>query len=145
MRIMIVFAAVLASLLPAFGAEIQYTAKLKRVIDGDSISVIIAKWPAEINPIEVRIFGIDAPESGGRAKCEKERALARAAKRMVIGMLPRQGDITVIWQTGDRDKYGRLLARVIDAQGHDVGQALLEAGLAYAYYGGKKQSWCNAV
>jgi endonuclease YncB( thermonuclease family) len=40
----------------------------------------------------------------------------------------------------DRDVYGRLL-RNVSVNGQDVGEALISAGVARAYAGGRR-SWC---
>jgi endonuclease YncB( thermonuclease family) len=37
------------------------------------------------------------------------------------------------------------LARIEDAAGIDLGRALLDAGLARTYAGGRRESWCAAV
>lgn len=41
-----------------------------------------------------------------------------------------------------RDKYFRILAKVM-ADGEEVAQELVKAGLAVSYDGGKKQKWCR--
>ena len=40
-----------------------------------------------------------------------------------------------------RDKYFRILAKVM-ADGNEVAQELVKAGLAVPYDGGKKRDWC---
>lgn len=145
-RIGLLITAFLVFTLEAVAAEVsefRYRAVIVRVVDGDSVLVRIAQWPAELNPVEIRLVGIDTPETGGRAKCEIERGLARRAKQLAISMLPRAGTVTVIWRAGDRDKYGRFLAQILDAKGQDVGATLLRAHLAYQYQGGRKRSWCE--
>lgn len=99
-----------------------------RVIDGDTIAVRGAP---------VRIIGLDAPELHGR--CPRETALARRARDRLAQLLSGGATIT----RRGRDRYGRGLAVVQDAQGRDVAQVLISEGLARAYDGrGRREGWC---
>ena len=46
--------------------------------------------------------------------------------------------VGVVYSDGDRGKYGRLLVKTPDLQ-----ESLIEKGLARAYDGGKRKSWCE--
>lgn len=103
-----------------------------RVVDGDTLDHGFWRW---------RIAGIDAPETGGRAKCESERRAGLAArtylaKQIAAGALiiPAGGVLSV-------DRYGRRMAR-IELNGKDAGSAMIELGLARAYDGGARRPWC---
>jgi endonuclease YncB( thermonuclease family) len=72
--------------------------------------------------------------------CPKERALAKQAKVFLNTHLEAAQDITVEFVA--RDKYFRVLALII-ADGLDLADALVEAGLARNYKGEAKQSWCQ--
>ena len=42
------------------------------------------------------------------------------------------------------DKYGRELVR-LSANGHDVGETLINDGLAVAYRAGARINWCDRL
>ena len=133
-------------LFPVFLLEAKQTyGSLERVIylgnyDGDTVRFDIpGVHPLLGRNIPVRLRGADTPEI--RSKCPQEKRMARAAKRMVQEILERAERIT-LRETG-RGKYFRIVAR-IEADGTDVKTALLQAGLAVAYQGGRKTwNWCN--
>lgn len=111
------------------------------IYDADTFRVTINSWPAVAgNRIAVRVKGIDAPEMQG--KCDKEKELAKKAKQTTVAIL-RAGK-KVELRNLQRDKYFRLLADVY-VDGKNLGKTLQKAGLAYAYQGGTKKSWCAAT
>lgn len=114
------------------------------VTDGDTIKVAIPGLPAELNPIGVRLRGINTPETGGKAQCQSERDLgakAKAeAKRLVAAAL-RAGQ-PVEFREVKWDKYGgRVDARVLIG-GQDMAWTLIGKGLGRPYDGGKRGGWC---
>lgn len=116
-------------------------ADVVRVHDGDTLVVRARIWLGQVVSTKVRLAGIDAPELRGR--CARERRMARAARSFVVRKLA-AGNVTL------RDirfgKYaGRVLARVITAEGEDLGQALVAAGLARPYRGGRRGGWCQSA
>jgi len=124
----------------AFAAEFgPYSASVMRVIDGDTLELQIEIWPRTTVRATVRLAGIDTPEARARAECERQaaRAATEFARRWVAERKP----ISVLL-TG-RDKYGRELGRVVSG-GEDLAQALIAAGHARAYDGGKRRgAWCS--
>jgi micrococcal nuclease len=105
-----------------------------RVLDGDTLRVrpqpAVEGWHAEEN---VRIIGIDAPESGGDGGAEMgareaKEAVSRwaAGRRLRLVLETRPGE-------GLRDTYGRILAYVEDDAGADLGLELLRQGWARIY------------
>lgn len=126
---------------PASAAETfpgPFPARLVRVLDGDTIRVEIRLWFSQALTEDVRLAGIDAPESGKRAKCPAETEAAERARHYLAGLLA--GTQIELWNVR-REKYGRALASVT-AGGIDVGEALLREGLARPYGGGRRQGWC---
>jgi endonuclease YncB( thermonuclease family) len=76
-----------------------------------------------------------------RARCADERIKAEAARDALAAMLA-DGDV-MITRVG-LDKYGgRVLADAVTPAVPDVSGAMLVAGLARPYGGGKRQSWCD--
>ena len=86
-------------------------------------------------------IGIDTPEKAPRAKCLEEAALAQRAslhtKRLVANAKNIEMDIKG-W-----DKYGGRILGTVRIDGVDLSESLISNGFARAYFGEKKQSWCN--
>lgn len=94
-----------------------------RVIDGDSICMEnVTPCPDRLN---LRLENIDAPEING--KCERERDLARQAKQLVDYLL--RGESRLI-PSGSTDRHRRPLGLAQTWTGFDVGDLLVEQGLA---------------
>jgi endonuclease YncB( thermonuclease family) len=100
-----------------------------RVIDGDSL---------EIAGEQVRLFGIDAPES--RQECRdaagRRYACGRAAARALVAATAGR---TVTCTPVDHDRYDRDIA-LCAAEGRDLGEAMVRAGHAVElspYSGGR--------
>ncbi len=112
-------------------------AEVLRVIDGDTVEVEAQIWLGQSLRTLVRILGADTPELHG--KCARERDLAIQARTFVAERLAGAVQLRDI----GRDKYGgRVTARVIAADGKDITDTLLGAGLAHPYGGGAKAGWC---
>jgi endonuclease YncB( thermonuclease family) len=123
---------------PTLADGLQVTATVLSVYDGDTVRVEAYPWPDQINRVSVRLAGVDTPEL--RGKCKEERALARVAKAFV----ELQIDDEVMLVDVRKGKYaGRVVARIILADGRDLSSLLIEAGLGRAYDGGKRESWCD--
>lgn len=112
-------------------------ARIDRVVDGDTVRVSAQVWIDQSIDVAVRVADIDAPELF-RPKCRVEQAKARAAKAFVADFVAlgpvRLYDIRP-------DKYsGRVVARIENGEGRDLGAAL--AAAAHAVYGARG-SWCD--
>ena len=70
--------------------------------------------------------GIDTPEIGSHAKCEKERKLALLAKRRLKDLIEGK-DVRV--EVKGRDKFGRPLVNLY-VEGREIGAQLLREGFA---------------
>lgn len=114
------------------------------VVDGDTLEVRARIWLGQELTTRVRLAGIDAPET--RSDCPRERALAVRARAFLNARLRpagARGPAAVRLHDIRNGKYaGRVLARVESAAGLDLGRALLAAGLARAYDGGRRAPWC---
>ena len=118
-----------------------FPAQVLAVIDGDTVEARITIWPDHDIVTRVRIAGIDAAEMS--ATCTEERAMAAVSRTALAGMVAGTG-----LQVADvrRDKYaGRVVARLIDGNGADIGTRMLKDGYAIAYDGGRRQPWCTPV
>jgi endonuclease YncB( thermonuclease family) len=99
------------------------------VVDGDTFY---------IGGQKVRIADIDAPETHDY-RCQSELELGERAARDLQALL-NSGAVTMTRIDRDRDVYGRML-RNVRVNGRDVGEALISAGVARAYVGGRRP-WC---
>ena len=114
-----------------------------RTIDGDTVEIMNLELPKHLKPKIFRVYGIDTPESKKQfAKCKKEIELGLKAKKFTEDFL---GDIAFASFLDHPDKYGRILINIRNAQGQDLAQELIKAGLAVEYYGDKKtKNWCKS-
>lgn len=116
--------------------SVQVT-KILRVHDGDTFTASILPWPPIVGQaIIVRISGIDTPEIRDRNFTVLGKA--QAAKKFLEDIL-RSGKV-IILDSIQRDKFFRINARVM-VDGQDVAQALINAGHARPYQGGKRLPW----
>jgi len=120
------------------GLDGPVSAKVERIVDGDTIDVRATIWIGQSLFIRIRIDGIDAPEL--EARCAEEKRLAEKARdylvRRLSGAQVRLSRIVY-------DKYGgRVRAHVSDIMG-DIGEAMLKENLARSYHGERRQPWCT--
>jgi len=120
----------------------EYPAQVVRVIDGDTVAVVVRVWPAVLIQTSIRLLGVDTPELKG--KCESERAKAREASAFVKKLLPAGAQITL--RKVKPDKYaGRHDADIFIEGDRSLADALIDAGLARRYDGGRRQGWCEVI
>lgn len=136
-RIFCFFLLFLLGAVQASQAENIIHARLIRVVDGDTFfaDIIYPGGMAQID-IGIRIAGIDTPEL--RDKRAHIRKLAQKAKQYAQSHLTRAEHITL--HSVKRGKYYRLIA-VVEVDGQDLGQLLMQQGLAKPYQGGKRPEW----
>jgi micrococcal nuclease len=117
-----------------------YSAKILRVIDGDTIeSEIDLGFGVSIRKI-VRLNGIDTPEKNSRIVSERELAV-KATARTKYAL--ENKTVIIKTQLDKDDKYGRVLAYVyVSEKDVESNQSfnikLIQEGLAFPYSGGKK-------
>ncbi len=122
-------------------------ARVIEVIDGDTILVEARIWLDQVVTTRVRLVGVDAPEMNGA--CDLERAAARAARAFLgdrisgAAAADPAGARVVLHQVRWGKFAGRVLARVTTPAGADLAAALLAAGHARAYAGGRRPGWCR--
>ena len=114
--------------------------KVIRVLDGDTVEVRVDFLPAELgSKLLVRVWGVDTPEKGWRAKSDHEKKMGAEASAYTKQLVTNAKDIKI--KVLSWDKYGgRLLGDVI-IDGESLRQLLLENKYAREYYGNKKESW----
>ena len=92
------------------------------VIDGDTI---------EIHGTRIRLFGIDAPESG-QACTTAEGKEYRCGQRAALALADKIKTQTVECQPKTHDQYGRVVA-VCSVSGEDINVWMVSQGWALAY------------
>lgn len=120
----------------------SYEWQIIRIIDGDTV-VVAAPWlPDPLKKeLSVRLYGVDTPEKGFRAKCAQENELGMAASQFTKKVLEGSRQRLIVLR--DWDKYGgRVLGDVI-VDGKSLRDLLIANDFAREYYGEAKQSWCN--
>lgn len=129
---------VLLSLLIFFSATIMFcsslvyakkafTAKVTKIIDGDSIKVRTGK-----KVYEIRLYGIDAPEYDQPYSAKAKKLVKKTIKGKTVTVLP------VEW-----DKYNRLVA-IVSYNDETINERLLSRGLAWYYPKYCKKSVCKS-
>jgi len=111
-----------------------------RNYDGNTITFNLpGLHPIISEKISIRVNGIDTPEIKG--KCEKEKYDAKQAQQMVADILKDADQIVL--RNMERGKYFRIAADVI-VDGENLGDILVETGVAIRYDGGRKvKGWCS--
>ena len=106
----------------------EYKAKVHRIIDGDTIDVVIDLGFEMSSRQRLRLYGIDTPEV--RTRDLEEKARGKAAKARLLQMI-NGCKREVIIQTLKRGKYGRILAKILNPDTREnFNQTLLKAAHA---------------
>jgi len=121
---------------------ITYDAQILRVNDGDTIVISAPFLPPPLKQeLAVRIYGVDTPEKGFRAKCPQEDERGKQATKFTSNMIAKsvKRQVTIY----DWDKFGGRILGDIILDGHSLRAMLISNGFAREYYGDAKGSWCN--
>jgi len=118
-----------------------YRAKLKRVVDGDTVDVYIDLGFDIHYFSRVRLAGINAPES--RTRNLEEKKLGLAAKEYVEQWFNKVGPDFIIKTTKEeKGKYGRVLGTITDMKDERcLNLELVDKGLARLYDGSGDKTW----
>ena len=116
----------------------NYSAKLLRVVDGDTADAMIDLGFNTWVKKRIRFYGVDAWESRTRNLEEKKKGLA--AKAYVKDLLENSDEGKFVLKSHGVGKYGRVLGELF-VKGHEtsVNELLKENGHAYEYHGEKKK------
>lgn len=121
---------------------VTYDAQILKVNDGDTVVIAAPFLPAPLKPqLAVRVFGVDTPEKGFRAKCEAENQRGLAASEFTKNAVAKSIKRQVILY--DWDKFGGRVLGDIILDGQSLRAMLIKNGYAREYYGEAKQSWCD--
>ena len=114
--------------------------KITSIYDGDTFRVNINSYPSIVGKkMSIRVNGIDTPEI--RTKCNKEKVLAKKAKKLTVTTL--RGGKIIELRNMQRGKYFRIVADVY-VDNRSLADILIKSKLAVRYDGGTKiKNWCK--
>ena len=106
-----------------------YEAKLVKIVDGDTIDVLIDLGFNIFIKKRVRLYKIDAPET--RTRDLKEKKAGLAAKKRLKALL-KQNNGKFYLKSHGIGKYGRCLGEIF-INNQNINNLLIEEGLAREY------------
>lgn len=113
----------------------EYNCQIARVVDGDTVDVIIDCGFSILHKARVRMYGIDTPESRTRDKDEKARGLM--SKDFLVKELSK-GDVVIKTKKDKKGKFGRILGEFY-VNDININQMMIHGFYAVAYNGQSKQ------
>ena len=114
----------------------EYGCTVTRVVDGDTIDVILDLGFSILHKCRVRLYGIDTPESRTRDKDEKARG--KIASKFLKDAIDSGEKVVLRSKLKDsKGKYGRVLGEVI-VDNININVSMIENYLAVKYSGQSK-------
>jgi micrococcal nuclease len=115
-----------------------FVKEVTKVVDGDTIDVIIDLGFSIMFASRVRLAGIDTPES--RTTDKKEKALGLESKKYLADRLKDAKNIIIKTEKMDSsEKYGRILGWLyVAGEGNSINHEMIEKGYAWGYLGDTK-------
>ena len=115
----------------------EYNCTVTRVVDGDTIDVILDLGFSVLHKCRVRLYGIDTPES--RTKNKDEKARGKLAAKYLEDSINNGTEIILRSKLKDsKGKYGRVLGEII-VDSININQSMIEKYLAVQYTGQSKK------
>ena len=112
----------------------EYKCEVKRIVDGDTVDVIIDLGFSILYSTRVRLYGIDTPESRTRNKDEKVRGFL--SKDYLKEWLD-QGGVIIRTYRDKKGKFGRVLGEMV-VGGRNINLLMVDENLAVKYKGQSK-------
>lgn len=116
-----------------------------KVVDGDTVDLMVDLGFNIHHKIRVRLFGVNTPES--RTKDLEEKKLGLMAKDFTEDWLDRHRWVFVNTIPNKNDKYGRVLAKIYSSEQIDdprtacLNKDIIESGYAREYFGAGDKTW----
>lgn len=123
----------------------EYHAKVTQVVDGDTIIVDIdLGFSVVLSNQSVRLLGVDTPESRTSDKVEKVFGIASKDYTKAFVENCKKDVIIRTHKSDDSEKFGRLLAEIINPESKEVlNDLLVSDGFAVKYLGENKENVKN--
>tara|TARA_Y100000310_G_scaffold267965_1_gene280326 strand:+ start:345 stop:764 length:420 start_codon:yes stop_codon:yes gene_type:complete len=112
----------------------EYKCEVKRIVDGDTVDVIIDLGFSIHFSTRVRLYGIDTPESRTRDKDEKVRGFL--SKDYLKEWLD-QGGVIIRTYRDKKGKFGRVLGEMV-VGGRNINLLMVDENYAVKYKGQSK-------
>ena len=125
-------------------SQTLYDYKIVKVTDGDTVQFeaqFMHQYLGLKPVLSLRILGVDTPEKAPRNKCDQENVKAQAASAFTKEVVAKAKTIQI--EIKDHDKYGGRVLGDVFLDGDRLSELLIKNGHARAYFGEKKESWCN--
>ena len=114
----------------------EYGCTVTRVVDGDTVDVILDLGFSILHKCRVRLYGIDTPESRTRNKDEKIRG--KLASKFLQDAIDNGKKVVLRSKLKDsKGKYGRVLGEIV-VDDININVSMIENYLAVAYFGQSK-------
>jgi micrococcal nuclease len=115
-----------------------YVKEVTKVVDGDTIDVVIDLGFDIMFASRVRLAGIDTPES--RTTDKTEKALGLESKAYLANRLKSAKNVVIKTEKLDSsEKYGRILGWLfVDGDATSVNTEMIDKGYAWGYLGETK-------
>ena len=112
----------------------EYNCEVKRIVDGDTVDVLIDLGFDIAYASRVRLYGIDTPESRTRDKDEKARGLI--SKDFLKSWLDK-GSVVIRTRKDKKGKFGRILGEMV-VDDININELMIEEHHAVKYHGQSK-------
>jgi micrococcal nuclease len=113
----------------------EYGCTVTRVVDGDTIDVVLDLGFSILHKCRVRLYGIDTPES--RTKDLEEKFYGNISKAFLNDYCPKGSYITLRTHLDKKGKFGRILGEII-VNKVNLNEQMIEENLAVEYHGQSK-------
>lgn len=121
-------------------ADPRQEAEVLRVVDGDTIDLLVNLGYGVFFRVRVRLFGVDTPETYGVKKTSDEYKAGKIATQFTKDWVKYYDDKVTVCGNHGTGKYGRWLMEICPpAEGKSLNKALIDSGNAKAYLGGKRR------
>ena len=116
----------------------EYSCTVERVVDGDTIDVVLDLGFDILYKSRVRLYGIDTPES--RTRNLDEKARGKMASAFLKNAIDHGTKVVIQTKLKDsRGKFGRVLGDVV-VDGVNINQSMVDNYHAAAYFGQSKEA-----
>lgn len=122
-----------------------YTGTVLKVIDGDTVDLMIDLGFSIHHKIRVRLYGVNTPESRTKDAAEKEMGLK--AKEFTKDWLTNHKTVFIKTVVDKNEKYGRVLAELYSSGDINnpttacLNKDIISAGYAREYFGVGDKTW----
>jgi micrococcal nuclease len=143
MRFILIFLSIYYLIIGTASADVLHNFRILKVIDGDTVEIEATYLPDPLKKhLSLRLHGIDTPEKGFRAKCDKENIMSLNAKLFLEQEISNGKKIQI--KIVSWDKYGGRVLGDIIIDNQSVVNKMIKGGYGVPYFGkGDKKDWCK--